>query len=316
MAVAKRMDGPAWVMLLALSAIWGGSFVFTEIALSGLPVLTIVALRVSIGTATLWLVVAALRQRVPRSATVWAAFAVMGLFNNAVPFTLIVWGQTATTAGLAAVLNATTPLFTGIVAGVFLADERLDAGKAVGLIFGLAGVVVIVGPEALGLVGADIGAEFAILGAAFSYAVSSVFARRFKRLGVAPVMIAAGQTLASTLVLAPLALIVDRPFALPAPGLGVWAAVLAIAVVGTGLAYILYFAILARSGATNVVLVTVLVPVFAVVVGAAFLAEPFSGRELGGMVLIALGLSVIDGRLWRRSAAGAAPGALPPAPRG
>lgn len=300
MSTSMRMDPLAWTMLIALAIIWGLSFPIAEVALTGLPVLTVVALRVSLATVVLWAVVFALRVPLPRTRQAWAALFILGLLNNAIPFSLIVWGQTTITAGLAAVLNATTPLFAGILAGIFLADERLTPARLGGILLGVAGVAVIVGPSVLETVGEHVMAQLAILGAAFAYGCASVFARRFKRLGVPPVVIGAGQTLSASLVLVPAALLIDRPFELAAPSTAVWAAVVAFAVPGTALAYILYFAILARAGATNTALVTVLIPVVAVFAGAVYLGEEVTGAQLAGMALITLGLSVIDGRLWRR----------------
>ena len=297
--MTPRMDGPAWVMLLLLSLLWGGSFVLTEVILEGLPVVTMVALRVLLATLTLWTAVAILRVPPPTSRAAWSALVVMGLFNNVVPFLLIAWGQTAITGGLAAVLNATTPIFTGVAAGIFLADERLTGAKVIGLLLGLVGVAVVIGPDAFHL-GADVWAELAILGAACAYAGTAVFARRFATLGLRPLLIAAGQTTISSLVLVPLAFVVDRPLSLPVPGIEVWLCVVALGCLSTALAYIFFFAILARAGATNVVLVTVLIPVVAVLVGAVTLGEPVGVGQIAGMALIFTGLTVIDGRLWRR----------------
>ncbi|MBJ3775285.1 DMT family transporter [Acuticoccus mangrovi] len=289
-------------MLVALSVLWGASFIFSEVMLAALPVLTLVTLRVAIAAVILWGLVLASGTPVPRRPGTIAALAAMGLLNNALPFSLIVWGQTSITAGLAAILNATTPLFTAGLAGIFLADERLTRRRVGGLLLGLAGVAVMVGPDALSRLGSDLLAQGAVLAAAFSYGCAVVFGRRFKRLGIAPMMVATGQTSAAALILAPFALILDRPFSLPMPGAGVWLAVVANAAFATAFAYILYFAILARSGATNVVLVTVLVPVVAVLVGAVALGETVSTGQLAGMALICAGLAVIDGRLlgWLR----------------
>lgn len=297
----KRMDSAAWAMLLLLSTLWGLSFVLVEVALTALPVFTLVALRVAIAAATLWVLVAVRRIPIPSDWRVWRAFLVMGVFNNAVPFALIVSGQTVTTAGLAAVLNATTPLFTALLAGLFLPDERLTPARLLGVVMGTAGVAAMIGPQALsGLGRGEIGGQLAVLGAALSYAGSAVFARRFAGLGVRPVVIALGQTTASTLVLAPLALVLEGPFALAPPGPGVWAAVIAMGCFATAFAYILYFNVLARAGASNVVLVTVLVPVVAVVAGAMALGEAVRPGQLAGMALIGAGLAVVDGRWPRR----------------
>lgn len=289
-----------WMMLLTLSVLWGGSFFFVGVAVSELPPLTIVTLRVGLAAVTLWGIAAAMGLRPPGSLRVWIAFAGMGLLNNAVPFTLIVWGQTQIASGLAAILNATTPLFTVVVAGLMLADERMTPMKVTGVTVGFAGAVVIFGPDALGRLGSNVLAQLACLGGALSYAFAGVFGRRFKAMGVGPVVTAAGQVTASTIVLAPVALIVDKPWDLAMPGPATWASVVALAVLSTGVAYILYFRILAAAGATNLLLVTFLIPVSAILLGSLVLGERLDAVYFVGLGLIGLGLSAIDGRLWRR----------------
>ena len=297
---APRMDGPAWAMLLLLAVLWGGSFVLTEVILADLPVVTTVAIRVAVAALTLLAVVLAMGTPIPRSPKLWGAFLVMGTFANAVPFSLIVWGQTHLTGGLAAVLNATTPIVTGILAGIVLPDERLTRHKLLGLLLGLVGVAAVIGPSAL-QVGGDVLAELAALGAACCYALATVYARRFARLGVPPTVVALGQTTTASILVIPFALVHDAPWTLAMPSAGVIAALIAFGCLSTALAYILFYAILARAG-TNVVLVTVLVPAVAVALGAATLGEPVSTGQLVGMGLIAFGLAVVDGRLWRRFA--------------
>lgn len=296
----SRMDGLAWLFLVVLAALWGSTFVFVEVMLTALPVLTLVALRVVIAAATLWAVALAIGAAPPPRRDAWAAFAVMGVCNNALPFSLIVWGQTAITAGLASVLVAVTPLFAALLAGVFLGDEALTRRKLVGILFGLAGVAVMIGPDALGAAANSVWGQAAVLGAALSYAFSAVFARRFKRMGLRPVSIAVGQTTTSSLILAPAALLIDHPFSLPMPSLGIWIVTVTNAILATGFAYIFYFALIARAGATNTALVTVLVPVVAVLVGIAVLGESVTSGQLAGMALIFAGLAVTDGRLLRR----------------
>ncbi|UOM36313.1 DMT family transporter [Acuticoccus sp. I52.16.1] len=302
MATATRMDGLAWAMLVGLALVWGLSFPFAEIALTELPVLTVVALRVALATVCLWGVVAVMRIALPTSRAAWLSLGAMGIVNNVIPFALIVWGQTAITSGMAAVLIGTTPLFTGFIAGALLPDERLTAPRVIGIVLGIAGVVVIVGPSVLDDLGGAVWAKVAVLGAALSYAFASVFARGLGRFALHPVLLSAGQTLSASLILVPAALIVDAPFTLPVPSGTVWAAVVAFAVLGTALAYILYFAIIARAGAMNAMLVTVLIPVVALMSGVLLLDETVTVFQLAGLGLIILGLSVIDGRLWRRRA--------------
>jgi drug/metabolite transporter (DMT)-like permease len=290
-------------MLITLSVLWGGSFFFVGVAVAELPPLTIVTLRVGLAAITLWVIVLIMGLRPPKSIKIWLAFIGMGLLNNVIPFSLIVWGQTHIASGLASVLNATTPLFGVVVAGLLLADERATPLKLVGVVVGFLGVVMMIGVPTLDMVGHGATlAQIAILVAALSYAFAGVFGRRFKGMGLSPVVIAAGQVTGSSLVLAPVALYIDGlPTLLgtDAPSLGTWVAILTLAVFSTALAYVLYFKILASAGATNIMLVTLLVPVSAILLGSFFLHEALEWVHFVGMGLIAMGLAVIDGRLIR-----------------
>jgi drug/metabolite transporter (DMT)-like permease len=300
MAGANKTMTPAeWAMLLTLSLFWGGSFFFVGVAVKELPPLTIVALRVSLAALILWACAPALGLVMPRRRDVAIAFLGMGLINNAIPFCLIVWGQTQIASGLASILNATTPLFT-VLAGHFLTrDERLTPLRAAGALFGLFGVAALIGPRLVEGLGGGVLAELAILGAAMSYALASLFGRRFRRLGVSAIATATGQVTASSLLLVPIALLVDRPWTLALPGAATCAAIAALASFSTALAYILYFRILAGAGATNVVLVTLLAPVSSILLGAVVLHERLEPRHFVGLALIAVGLACIDGRLLR-----------------
>jgi drug/metabolite transporter (DMT)-like permease len=295
--IHPRMSPLDWSMLLALSILWGGSFFFVGVAVKALPPFTIVLLRVAIAAAALQLVLRATGKAMPWDRKTWLAFFGMGLLNNAIPFSLIVWGQTHIASGLASILNATTPLFTVLVAHVLTADERLSKGRIVGVLLGLAGVIALIGPQALTGLGKDVLAQFAIVGAAISYAFAGIFGRRFKRMGVPPLATAAGQVTASSALLFPVALIVDRPWTLSVPELPVWAAILGVALLATALAYILFFRILASAGAVNLMLVTFLIPVSAILLGSAFLGETLAPMDFAGMALIGMGLAAIDGRL-------------------
>ena len=298
-SINSTMGRGEWAMLLALSLLWGSSFFLIEIVISELPILTIVALRVVLAALALWMFAFAVGLRFPRTSEAWRAFLVMGLLNNAVPFSLIVWGQTHIASGLAAILNATTPLFTVIVAGIFLADERTTPMKILGTVVGFVGVVLMIGPKALHGLGVDVLAQIAILGAAISYAFAGVFGRRFRTLRIHPVVTAAGQVTASSMVLVPLALYLDRPLGVPLPGGATVAAILSLALLSTAVAYILYFRILATAGATNLLLVAFLIPASAIILGALFLGEALEGIHFFGLALIGVGLSAIDGRIWR-----------------
>jgi drug/metabolite transporter (DMT)-like permease len=298
-AIRTIMGLREWALLIALSVLWGGSFLFIGVAVKELPPLTIVALRLGLAALTLQAALRIMGVPVPRDRRVWAAFVGMGLLNNAVPMTLIVWGQTHIASGLASILNATTPLFTVIVAHAFTADERMTGRLLAGVIVGFAGVAVMIGGAALQSLGVDIAAQLAVLGAACSYGFAGVFGRRFKALGVAPMATAAGQVTASSLMLVPLALLVDQPWTLQAPSATAVAAILGLALASTAVAYLLFFRLLASAGATNVALVTFLIPVSAILFGATLLGERLEPRHAGGMALIGLGLALIDGRLPR-----------------
>jgi drug/metabolite transporter (DMT)-like permease len=222
------------------------------------------------------------------------------VLNNALPFCLIVWGQTQIASGLAAILNATTPLWTVLLAHALTRDERINAEKAAGVLVGFAGVAAMIGPALLAEIGADALAQLAVLAAAVSYAFAGIYGRRFRAMGVPPLVTATGQVTASTLLLLPLALAVDRPWQLALPGPTTVAAVLGFALLSTALAYVLYFRLLASAGATNLLLVTFLIPVSAILLGALVLGERLTARQLLGMALIGAGLAAIDGRLLRR----------------
>ncbi|MGM0561573.1 MAG: DMT family transporter [Pseudomonadota bacterium] len=295
----RTMTPKTWGLLIVLSLLWGGSFFFIAVAVKDLPPLTIVALRLSLAAIALWGFCLLRGFTLPRVPAIWRAFLVMGVLNNAIPFSLIVWGQAQIASGLASILNATTPLFTVVLAGVFLADERMSPLRLSGVLVGFAGTVVMIGPAVFMGREASALAQGAILGAALSYASASVFGRRFRDLGVHPVMTATGQVTMSSLILVPLAFLVDRPFTLDVPTPDIWLAIVALALLSTALAYILYFRILSLAGATNVQLVTFLVPVTAILLGALILGERLAPQHFAGMGLIALGLAVIDGRLPR-----------------
>ncbi len=295
----SSMSPYEWLLLSILSILWGGSFFFVGIAVEALPPLTIVALRVALAAIVLLTVVYVAGLRMPTNIKVWMAFLGMGVLNNVIPFTLIVWGQTHIASGLAAILNATTPLFTVIAAHFLTKDEQITKLKMIGVIIGFAGVVIMIGHEALSGVGGTTYAQLAVLGAAISYALAGIYGRQFGRLGIQPLITASGQVTASTILLIPLALIIDQPFSLPMPGPQIWLAIGGLALMSTALAYILYFRILSTAGATNVLLVTLLVPVSAILLGTAFLGEHLEAKHLIGMGFIGFGLLSIDGRVLR-----------------
>lgn len=291
---SQSMGPAAWALLVALSVVWGGSFFFVEVALRELGPFTIVLGRIGFAALALLLLVAFTGQAMPRDGATWGAFFVMGGLNNLIPFSLITWGQVSIESGLASILNATTPLFAVVLAHFLTADERMTPNRLAGVLIGLAGVAVLIGPEALDGLGATGLGQIAILGAALSYAFAGIYGRRLRHL---PVAAAAGMLTASTFQVLPLALVLETPFAV-LPGLATWGAILGIALLSTALAYLLYFRILALAGATNLLLVTFLIPVSALFLGIAFLDERPGWTAFAGMALIFAGLAAVDGRLW------------------
>ncbi len=291
----RSMDLATWGLLLLLGLIWGGSFFFGRIAVQHVPPMTLVLCRVSLAAIALHLAFARMPGFYQTLVSHWRALLTMGLINNAIPFTLIFAGQTEIGSGLASILNATTPLWAVLVAQVFTTDEKITAAKLIGCALGFAGMVMLMGPAALGIADSPLWAKLAVVGAAISYGFAASFGKRFK--GLSPRVTATGQLTASTLIMLPLALIVDQPWALPVPPLDVIAAILALALVSTAFAYVVFFRILSVAGATSASLVTLLVPPAAILLGILFLGETLSLTEALGLGLIALGLLSLDNRL-------------------
>ncbi|MDG1018976.1 MAG: DMT family transporter [Paracoccaceae bacterium] len=296
-----RLGPMDWGLLVLLSLLWGGSFLCVGIAVQELPVLTIIALRVSLAALVLWGIALFSGHQLPRGRKTWQAFLALGLLNNVIPFGLIVFGQQTIGAGLAAILNATTPLWTVLIAALFLADERFSKQKLFGVLLGLVGVIVMVGPDSLAGISRNLGAQLAVLGATLSYAFASVFGRRFAAAKISPLHTALGQVTASSFILVPLALMIDTPWASALPSQATIFAILGLAVLSTAGGYLLFFNILERAGATNVSLVTLLIPPSAIAMGMLFLEETLQGIHFIGLALIILGLLSLQGRLFRLS---------------
>jgi drug/metabolite transporter (DMT)-like permease len=297
MSARLSMSVSDWLLIVALSMAWGGAFVFAEVALAELPPLTVALGRVGIAAVLLVAIVWAVGERLPQDWRLRSAIAVMALFNNIVPFTLILWGQLHVTAGLASILVATAPLFAVVVAHLATDDEKITPARLIGLAGGFAGVVVMIGPQVLGGLASDALAPLAVLTGAFFYAASGVYGRRFR--GERPLVLAAGQMTAATLMIVPLVLVVDRPWTFAMPSPAAWGALAAIGAVSSALGFVIFFRVLARAGATNLMLVNFLNPVSAILLGAVLLGEQVTPRQMVGMAAIALGLAAIDGRPWR-----------------
>lgn len=287
-----------WILLLILSILWGGSFFFSKVALSELPPFIVVLARVAIAAIALFIYLRASRQAIPMDTSTWIQFFGMGLLNNLIPFSLLFWGQTHIASGLASILNATTPIFSIIVAHFLTSDERMTTNKVAGIASGFIGVAVLMAGSAFSSQELPFLALLACLTAALSYGFGGVFGRRFRRMGIAPAVGAFGQTAATTVMMIPIVLLVDAPWHLGLPSGLTVAALIGLGLISTALAYIIFFHILAIGGAINSSLVTLLIPLSAILLGRLFLGEMLASNHFAGMALISFGLLLIDGRLF------------------
>lgn len=289
----------------ALALAWGASFLFIKLALEGLSPIQIVVGRVSAGAAVLWTILALRREPLPRRVSLWAHLAALGFVGNIVPFLLFGFAEERITSGLAGVLNGSTPLFTLLFALALLPAERLTAVRGLGLALGFVGVVLVVGPWDTNPLTSSLPGQLACLGASACYAVAFVYTRRFvSGSGYPPVTLAAGQLGAAVVLLwlaAPLVARGGMDVTITVAG-----AVLALGAIGTGLAYLLYYRLIAEAGATSTAMVTYLIPVVAVALGVLVLGEPVGWNLFAGAAVVILGVALAEGRLDRF-------GVLPPA---
>lgn len=297
--IRTTMNRSDWAILLVLAGIWGGAFLFIGLAVRHVPPLTYVWLRLSIAAAAMWIYVKARAVRVGLPRSVWGAILLLAVLNNALPFALFGWGQTHIASGLASILNATTPIWGVVVAHFFTHDERMSPRKIAGVLLGFVGVATMIGPSLLSNLGSSAFAQLACVTASLSYALAAVWARRFKRMGISPLSVTTGQLTAGALIMFPISMIVDQPWTRAFPPIGAWAAITALALFCTALGYVLYFRLIDHAGATNALLVTLLVPPVAILLGSLFLGEQLAPQDFFGLGLIALGLAAIDGRLIR-----------------
>lgn len=284
-----------WALLTLLGFIWGGSFLFAKVAVAEIPPLVLVFLRVLIAGIALHIVLAMRKTFLPFNPSLSLAFLVMGLLNNAVPFSLLFWGQQEISASLASILNATTPIFTFVIAAALLRHEHVTLHRIAGVLIGFAGVAGMLWSSAELSETTPMWAQTACLGAAFSYGLAAAFARRFK--DVPPLIAATGQLTGSTLIMAPLAVWSLGDWDPNATSALAWANVLALGLFATAAAYLIYFRLLATVGATNASLVTLLVPASAILLGAVLLGEQLTGPQLTGLAVLIAGLLVLDGRV-------------------
>ena len=296
-AVNHVMGFQEWVLIVLLSILWGGSFFFVGVAVKDFPPFTIVLCRVTLASAILLVVIYLKGNKMPSSLALWGGFIVMGALNNLIPFSLIVWGQTHIGSGLASILNGTTPIFSVILAHFLTKEERLTTNRMFGVLVGWVGVTVLIGIDSLRNFGIEMLGQFAVLGAAFSYACAAIYGRRFKDLS--PLVVATGMLCGSTIMMTPMTLFIDQPWNLSSSGYTM-IALFGLAAISTSLAYIIYFRILATAGPTNLLLVTLLIPLSAILFGVMVLGERLEWNAFVGMGLIFIGLIAIDGRLLKR----------------
>ncbi|MBB3607405.1 DMT family transporter [Rhizobium sp. BK602] len=292
------MSAMTWGLLLALGLIWGGSFFFARIAVHSVPPFTLVFLRLSLAALALHIYIGGRLQIYELLRKHWRQFLLLGLINNAVPHALIFIGQTQMGAGLASILNATTPIWTVLIGNQLTTDERLTSAKIAGCVTGFLGTILLLSPSLTSSAGVPLWALLLPILAAISYGFAAIYAKRFK--GMASPVVATGQLTASSAIMLPVALLLDQPWTLPMPAAGTLAAILGLALLSTAFAYILYFRILALAGATNASLVTLLVPPSAILLGFLFLGERLGWAEVAGMLLIGAGLLILDGRIYAR----------------
>jgi len=290
------MNGRDWLILGILAVIWGGAFFFIGVAVKHVPPLTYVWLRLTIAAAAMWLFLHFKGHKLGLPRQVWGSILLLALLNNAIPFVLFGWSQTHIASGLASILNATTPIWGVLVAHFLTHDERMTPRKISGVLLGFGGVATMIGPALLTNLGSSALAQLACVTAALCYALAAVWARRFRAMGLSPMSVTTGQLSAGALMIMPLAFIIDKPWTHAFPPLSAWGAIVALALFCTAFGYVLYFRLIDSSGATNALLVTLLVPPVAILLGALFLGETLAVQDFLGLGLIALGLAAIDGR--------------------
>jgi drug/metabolite transporter (DMT)-like permease len=295
--IRSQMNGRDWAILGILALIWGGAFFFIGVAVRHVEPLTYVWLRLTIAAAAMWAFVRFKGQPLGLPREVWGSIVLLAVLNNALPFALFGWGQTHIASGLASILNATTPIWGVVVAHFLTRDERMTPRKIAGVLLGFGGVAVMIGPSLLASLGSSALAQLACVTASLSYALAAVWARRFRRMGVSPLSVTTGQLTAGALIMLPVSMIVDKPWTHAFPPLSAWGAIIALALACTAFGYVLYFRLIETSGATNALLVTLLVPPVAILLGGLFLGESLAPQDFIGLGLIALGLAAIDGRV-------------------
>ncbi len=300
MTTTPKLDGSGWLLIGILAILWGGAFFLIEVGLRSFPPITLVFIRVAFAVPPMWIAMRFMGQRLPTSAGVWGLLAVVGALNCALPFTLFFWGQQYLDSGYASILNATTPLWGVITAHFLTSDEKATPARVIGVLTGMAGIVVMVGPAAMKGLSNNVLAQIACVVSTVFYSLAAIYGRRLSQTTLTPMAVATGQTMMAAILITPVVLLVDQPWTLAMPRLDATLAGLTLALLSTALAYTLYFRLIDRAGASNAQLVAFLMPILAVILGVTFLGEHLNEGQISGAVLIALGLAIIDGRLLAR----------------
>ena len=282
-----------YAMLLLLSAIWGSSFLFIKIAVDTVPAVTVTAVRIVTGAAILYAAARLAGQSMPRGAGVWGAIAAAAFFGNALPFSLISWGEEHIDSGLAAILMAVMPLTTVLLAHMFTADEKLSARKIVGVILGFSGLVVLMGPDKLAQLGDETVRQLAVAGAAVCYGINAIITKRLMHLPRRA--LAAAIMIVASVMIVIASLIVDQPWTLQ-PSMTAWSTMIVLGIFHTAIATLLMFALVRKQGASFFSQINFLIPVFGVVYGALLLAERPSANAYLALALILIGIAVVRGR--------------------
>ena len=292
---ATRFD---WFVFVALGFMWGSSYLFIKLAVDSFGTFTLIALRLLIGAALLWGVLLVTRTPLPSKRRAYVHLLVMGVINIALPFTLITWAERSVDSALAAILNSSVPLMVIVLAPLFLPDEPIRVNGIVGLAIGFAGIVLILSPGLAAAAG-TVGGQLALLGSSLSYAAGNVYSRRNVR-GLPPLIPAVFQVTVALVIVAVLAIVVERPWETSHPDAQAWFSVIWLGILGSGLAYLAYFRLLSRWGATRTALVAYLLPVVGIVLGFLVRREPIDVSLIAGTGLVIAGVALVNGRWGRR----------------
>ncbi|RDV07075.1 EamA family transporter [Sphingorhabdus pulchriflava] len=300
MTQSPKLDGTGWLFIGILSILWGGAFFLIEIGLRSYPPITLVFMRLVLAVPPMWIAMRLMGECLPTEPRIWGLLAIVGALNCALPFILFFWGQQYLDSGYASILNATTPLWGVITAHFLTIDEKATPARIIGVLIGMAGIVVMVGPEAMKGLSNNLLAQIACIISTIFYSFAAIYGRRLSQTELTPMAVATGQTMMAALMMVPIVAVMDQPWTMAVPRVDSTLAGVTLAIFSTALAYTLYFRLIDRSGASNAQLVAFLMPILAVILGIAFLGESLSGGQIAGAGLIAIGLAILDGRLVAR----------------